>query len=249
MIKFFSRIRKKLAAENKVAPYLRYAIGEIVLVVIGILIAIQANNWNIDKIAQRDKEFALHKLIVNLNQDKSNLQFSIEQGKSYISTLDSCLIILKNPNAYSKEYFAELFYNINYTLSFEFNRISFNDISNSGKLKLIKKVELTDSLIHYYDEGSFKPVEEAINNHTRENIRSYTMGYDFLLMRHDIDKNLASEFNIETKSLLEYSSDVRIINLIRFKILLFTNLIERYDQLNNKAGYLITLINKELKDN
>jgi len=46
MIKFFRNIRRKLAEENKVAKYLRYAIGEILLVVIGILIALQVNNWN-----------------------------------------------------------------------------------------------------------------------------------------------------------------------------------------------------------
>ena len=46
MLKFFRNIRKKLASENKVASYLRYAIGEIILVVIGILIALQVNNWN-----------------------------------------------------------------------------------------------------------------------------------------------------------------------------------------------------------
>jgi len=46
MIRFFRNIRQKLAAENKVMAYLRYAIGEILLVVIGILIALQINNWN-----------------------------------------------------------------------------------------------------------------------------------------------------------------------------------------------------------
>lgn len=46
MIRFFGNIRQKLAAENKVAKYLRYAVGEILLVVIGILIALQINNWN-----------------------------------------------------------------------------------------------------------------------------------------------------------------------------------------------------------
>ncbi|MEZ5103936.1 MAG: DUF6090 family protein [Draconibacterium sp.] len=46
MVHFFSKIRYKLAAENRVARYLRYAIGEILLVVIGILIALQINNWN-----------------------------------------------------------------------------------------------------------------------------------------------------------------------------------------------------------
>ncbi|QQS35966.1 MAG: hypothetical protein IPM56_17275 [Ignavibacteriales bacterium] len=46
MIRFFRNIRKKLVSENKVMAYLRYAIGEIILVVIGILIALQINNWN-----------------------------------------------------------------------------------------------------------------------------------------------------------------------------------------------------------
>ena len=46
MIPFFRRIRKKMADDNKPLKYMRYAIGEIVLVVIGILIALQINNWN-----------------------------------------------------------------------------------------------------------------------------------------------------------------------------------------------------------
>ena len=46
MIKFFRRIRKQLLTENKFSKYLLYAIGEIVLVVVGILIALSINNWN-----------------------------------------------------------------------------------------------------------------------------------------------------------------------------------------------------------
>jgi len=46
MIKFFRKIRQRLLAENKISKYLLYAIGEIVLVIIGILIALQINNWN-----------------------------------------------------------------------------------------------------------------------------------------------------------------------------------------------------------
>jgi len=46
MIKFFKKIRQQLLTENKLSKYLIYAIGEIILVVIGILIALQINNWN-----------------------------------------------------------------------------------------------------------------------------------------------------------------------------------------------------------
>ena len=56
MIKFFRRIRQRLLSENKFSKYLLYAIGEIVLVVIGILIALQINNWNEDKKNNRLEE-------------------------------------------------------------------------------------------------------------------------------------------------------------------------------------------------
>ncbi|MFT6046016.1 MAG: hypothetical protein ACI9WC_001721, partial [Arenicella sp.] len=49
MIRFFRKIRQNLIKENKVGKYLLYAIGEIVLVVIGILIALQINTWNEDR--------------------------------------------------------------------------------------------------------------------------------------------------------------------------------------------------------
>jgi hypothetical protein len=46
MIKFFRKIRQNLLMENKTGKYFKYAIGEIVLVMIGILLALQVNNWN-----------------------------------------------------------------------------------------------------------------------------------------------------------------------------------------------------------
>ena len=67
MIKFFRNIRKKLLAEGKTTNYLKYAIGEIILVVIGILIALQINNWNQDRL---DRNFET----VMLKEVKSSLE-------------------------------------------------------------------------------------------------------------------------------------------------------------------------------
>ncbi|WP_299164811.1 DUF6090 family protein, partial [uncultured Eudoraea sp.] len=63
MINFFRRIRKKLADDNKPLKYMRYAIGEIVLVVIGILIALSINNWN-DYRKDRIEEKNLYKTLI-----------------------------------------------------------------------------------------------------------------------------------------------------------------------------------------
>ena len=80
MIKFFRKIRQNLLTENKFSKYLIYAIGEIILVVIGILIALQINNWNENRKANI-KEMA------NLKSLKSELVISLEELNSdYNST-------------------------------------------------------------------------------------------------------------------------------------------------------------------
>ena len=73
MIKFFRKIRYNLMSENKTGKYFKYAIGEIVLVVIGILIALQINNWNEERKSDRQIELLLNNLIEAINQDKDYL--------------------------------------------------------------------------------------------------------------------------------------------------------------------------------
>ena len=77
MINFFRRIRKKMADDNRPLKYMRYAIGEIVLVVIGILIALQINNWNEER---KDKE----KTSRLLKEAHKELVYNIKQSSSVI---------------------------------------------------------------------------------------------------------------------------------------------------------------------
>lgn len=68
MITFFKKIRQQLLSKNKFSKYLTYAIGEIILVVIGILIALTINNWN-----EKQKELAQEQLILKqLHREYTN---------------------------------------------------------------------------------------------------------------------------------------------------------------------------------
>ncbi|MGN7515736.1 MAG: DUF6090 family protein [Allomuricauda sp.] len=86
MIKFFRKIRQNLLSEGKTGKYLKYAIGEIILVVIGILIALQINNWNNDRIESKIETNILKEIVVNLKKDVVNLnskiRFNLEKEKS-----------------------------------------------------------------------------------------------------------------------------------------------------------------------
>jgi len=77
MLKFFRKIRKKLIEQENVRKYLLYAIGEIMLVVIGILIALQINNWNEEKKMDRMVSQALSEIREDLVQDTLTLQSRI----------------------------------------------------------------------------------------------------------------------------------------------------------------------------
>lgn len=73
MIPFFRKIRLRLAANNQFINYSRYAIGEIVLVVIGILLALQINNWNEDRKNRIYEKEYLIRLIEDLDHDQNDL--------------------------------------------------------------------------------------------------------------------------------------------------------------------------------
>lgn len=82
MLRIFRNLRKQLLANNKVGAYLKYAVGEVILVVVGILIALQVNNWNENR-KQRAKE--LHYL-ANL---KNDLNLNIAEIDRYIDARNS----------------------------------------------------------------------------------------------------------------------------------------------------------------
>ena len=81
MIKFFRRIRQNLLTENKISKYLIYAIGEIALVVIGILIALQINNWNQSHHDRLFERRALSEIQSNLELDLKEIGSEIEAFK------------------------------------------------------------------------------------------------------------------------------------------------------------------------
>ena len=88
MIKFFRKIRQNLLMENKTGKYLKYAVGEIVLVVIGILIALQISNLNQEK-KDRDYEIKmLSEIEKGLRLDLSNLQENFDSYTTLNNTIE-----------------------------------------------------------------------------------------------------------------------------------------------------------------
>jgi len=99
MIKFFRKIRHQLMSENKTRKYFKYAIGEIVLVVIGILIALQINNWNENSQLQKKEKVLLEEMVRNLNSDSDDLKFNIRENLGRIHSNQIILNALESKSA------------------------------------------------------------------------------------------------------------------------------------------------------
>ena len=146
MIPFFRKIRKQLADDNQFLKYSRYAVGEIVLVVIGILIALQINNWNEDK-KERKKE------LVYLENIKTDLMLNIEELNEFIearrSCISSCEAALKY---YSGEAELDLddfnYHSINIMIWFPFTQHdnTYQELLNSGNLAIISEKRIKNGL-------------------------------------------------------------------------------------------------------
>ena len=94
MIKFFRHIRFKHMSQNQTSRYLKYAIGEIILVVIGILIALSINNWNEDRKARQHEIKLVSQLLEDAKNDsifyQSRLRLFNGQMSTYQLLLDHC---------------------------------------------------------------------------------------------------------------------------------------------------------------
>ncbi|RFN60078.1 DUF6090 family protein [Marixanthomonas ophiurae] len=88
MIKLFRNIRKNMLKEGKTSRYLKYAIGEIILVVIGILIALSINNWNQERVNRAQSNELLRGIVKDLDQDIAGLNRSIDFTVSRLDFLE-----------------------------------------------------------------------------------------------------------------------------------------------------------------
>jgi hypothetical protein len=199
MIKFFRKIRQRLLSENKFSKYLIYAVGEIILVVIGILIALQINNWNEQNKADIVENVFLKRLLVDLNKDKAYLESIHSRRESQIraakaiidfsieTKLDS--IIYQLPNMLTISSWKE-------TTS---NQNTFLELISSGNLNIIKSDSIKDGLLSL--DRSYK----ALINDDKTNKEPYVSNlwpavdlinpYNYLVL----DPDLNQEFRISER--------------------------------------------------
>ncbi len=181
MINFFRKIRKKLADDNKPLKYARYAIGEIFLVVIGILIALSINNWNENQKTETKIKNSLIALRNDLIQDtvliRERLPFIIEQYQLNESlrarvakpnaTVDTLISIIRHE------------FNPNWSVQVIYNTNTYNSLNQTGLIENLSDSLKTNIKNFYNKKFSLMDRVEKSTNDYRGKITSYVNTYTF----------------------------------------------------------------------
>ncbi|SDQ71445.1 DUF6090 family protein [Flagellimonas zhangzhouensis] len=145
MLQFFRKIRQNLLSEGKTGKYLTYAIGEIVLVVIGILIALQINNWNDNIKKSKLEQETLYNLKGDFELNKAELEGVIKAMESNIDKSVEILNFTGNKDSDNFLLDSLLIATVSGPV-FDAQNGFLNDLISSGNLGILKNVELRSKL-------------------------------------------------------------------------------------------------------
>ncbi len=194
MIKFFRKIRQNLLSEGKTGRYLKYAVGEIVLVVIGILIALQINNLNQNYRDRKQEQQILAQLLKEYNSNLNQINDKIALRSE---TLNSCFKFLEykrlDYNEISTDSIDAHLFRISIRPTFDPELGVSNELINSGKLYLLENEELRNYISSYSSFLSeLSEEEQVILNITEDQLipflsENYQIGRMMMILLDDKD--------------------------------------------------------------
>ena len=249
MIKFFRKIRQKLLSESKFSKYLIYAVGEIILVVIGILIALQINNWN-ESDKQSKKQLELLKSL--RNELKADILYMSREDSIY-STYEEDFklgikLFYKSQNIKDIDtvsQFTKQLWN-----DFAINKNTYNEMVSSGDMYKIENKPLQRNIVKYYlyaDERRYY-IREIIKELSHLSVKTPDINqYKFLVSQLNdpqVDLNAIDTTWINKPSSPTYQAVIAF--LLRSQE--YNNIYRRsvYKEMMGYANVLIEEINEEL---
>ncbi len=251
MIPFFRKIRYQLAKNNQFFKYSRYAIGEIVLVVVGILIALQINNWNEERKTRKAEKVLLSNLRSDFLYNQTELKNFLEFHEGTTSHLKGLLKSL------GPKLMQEKTDSINYAIAsalwvieYEPKSGAINSIFSSGEITKISNQELVDILNKWKSElANYNRIASYIREENITSLNPYlTKHYPFKNWAVSVGANVskASKHEFPIDKMLQ---SPEFENLILLRTINADELAKKTKELFKIQTKLIALINSEINKN
>jgi hypothetical protein len=251
MFTLLRKIRKSIIAKGKTSNYILYAIGEIVLVVIGILIALQVNNWNEERKLRKEGAQILQELIVEFTDNRSVLEnriISLEEANNYVRlVLD---YVNKDPEFIDKT-------NLDSLISKSLKYGNYNpanstilELIGAGKLSLISDKLLKKNLYNWLQ--LLKDTDEDFKNQDQQ---ATTQLIPYLSKKISIKNlNLYDNIGVSERTRLDHDDyfdvfqEIEFENLYQNKLFWNTIMVAHYKELDSLAVEIVNQCNSNLKN-
>ena len=193
MLRFLRKLRYRLLTENRFSKYLLYAIGEILLVVIGILLALQINTWNEERTLRKKERLYLKEIQTNLQDDLANVRYSIDFNTQKDSVIVACLntILTANTDLEAMQVIGSNMPLLAEYSVFTQNRVAFDNMLSAENIDLISGDTLRTLLSEYYaDRNLLEGTQERVKDLTRIFVDNVT---PMLMTRENIQRAMGVE--------------------------------------------------------
>ncbi len=237
--------------KNKPGKYFKYAIGEIILVVIGILIALGINNWNENRKDSIQEKIVLRSLLENLHLAKTQSEFLISEEDTLKKRLIRILGIESNPNVNVNQIIPDsIFKSAVWDLQSDqptFN--AYSNLKNTNKLSLIKNKSVNEKFtdLEFRLNRLNDILEDRLSVHQIriDNILEKDINFIPLVKSNVPEINILNETENDYYELLKIK---RIRNLLGMKLTFTQDVIDRRENLDKEIGELIVLIKNEISE-
>lgn len=254
MINFFRKIRQKLLSENQFSKYLIYAIGEIILVVIGILIALQINNWNESR-KNRYKENELKMaLLSDYKETKIRLQETIKRQQQVIDYSRQLIISYDTKQLINLKDSLPQFTGFGFSSWWRAEPVTktYQSMISTGNIDLLRDINLKQKLAEFHAEldSGFEDQEESMNLLNALNIQ--LAPYGFMLMQNHARKEIGIPHlndsllkNIVTdREVKKLQLDHALFNLAAKRMLLENNRLISQQKMEGLVDDILLILNK-----
>lgn len=255
MIKLLRNIRQNLIMENKTGKYLKYAIGEIVLVMIGILLALQVNNWNNSRIEASKEQQLLKNLQSDFKSNLAELKYTYStSSKAYDASVKLLEIIKDNSQLNPSEIENLIDDIINKIRSLDLISGTIDEILYSGSLQIIRDPELRKQLSNwtYYvndTEDDIKIYEDYLFNFIIP-----TLTDKAVLRNNNVPAHFLDSLNLQIISKSGFTIDYnKTIRTLEFENQIYNNavnymyVLNSYKIIENYINDTLELLDNNLK--
>ena len=192
MIKFFRKIRYDLMEKNKTGKYFKYAIGEIFLVMVGILLALQVNNWNQERIAAQKEQLLLNALHFEFIENREQLKEVVSNHKMAMKSTRSVIEFFPiDHTVIDRDILKSKAMKSAYAWTFNPSQGVVKSLVNSSSFELISDVELRTLLVSWEDVLNDYQEEEIVTSQWLRNesipllLKHISYGWNFKDKRAD----------------------------------------------------------------